>query len=94
MSTEANIDDCGRPTCICHRGYQAVQEYEKANGIEVKTIELSYEDLLRLKEETGSWFIANRMLVKQHYLDEGKQVFADAIQKEIDNYLTSQESNS
>lgn len=91
MHETENTDRCNRPTCICCQGYEAVKQYEEANGIKVETIELNHEDLLQLKQETGSWFVANRMLVKQHYIDANNHVFADAVQKEIDNYLARQE---
>ena len=86
MHKPSDATQCSEPRCICCRGYEAVKKYESENGIQVETIELNHEEMLRLKEETGSWFIANRMLVKQYWLDSGNTVFAEAVQKEIDSY--------
>lgn len=51
---EPNVTECSKPDCICCQGYQAVKEYEQANGVNFETIEFNHEDLERLKGETGS----------------------------------------
>lgn len=79
-------DSCDNPRCICCRGYNAVTEYEKANGIYVETIELDYNEILAIKEETGSWLIAQYEAARRKFEREGNTEKEQYYMKLIKHY--------